>query len=103
MTVETAADRASLVEDFGINVTLTPAYGLAFVRRGIFDAAFVEVAERVGTGVAARGRAVTLVEDAQVAALKRGDSVTADGTTWRVTEAHPDGTGVVHLILEVAT
>lgn len=80
---------------FGIDVTITPAGGLATSGRGIFRSAHQEVDPNTG--------AVVLVDqptiDFQLATLPagdiaRGDLVTINAVDYKVTEVRKDGEGM---------
>ncbi|ORE94105.1 hypothetical protein ATO13_08526 [Stappia sp. 22II-S9-Z10] len=104
MTVETPADRRAMLADFGETVTYRLAGGGDAVPIvGLVSAAFVEMSEYSGTGVAARVTTIK-VDDADLpdGARQFDGVVRADGTAYRVTEAHPDGTGYTVLLLERA-
>lgn len=68
-------------------------------RQAIFDRAY-QVAE-VGLGVASTQPALTC-RTADVPVNPVGQTVVVSGTTWRIAEHRPDGTGVSVLLLEAS-
>jgi len=92
MTVESAADRLVLLEDFGV----TASFGFGDVT-GIFNAPH-EMLE--GGAVEIDGEAPTLLcRSADIASAGSGDSVTIEGATYEVYSVQPDGTGMTLLEL----
>lgn len=101
MTVETAADRRTFLADFGEMVTYTVAGGTPVQLIGLASAAWVELSELSGTGIAARGTALKVAEEDLPAGAGQFDEVVrADGAVYRVAEPRPDGTGFTVLVLE---
>ncbi len=100
MPIEEAGDRAAMIADWGVPVTYTPAGGALLALTAIADAGFLEPAERLGTGVAARGLAITMQSADLPAGAGYGDTVVLESISYRVTEIHPDGTGISHVFLE---
>lgn len=86
-----AEDPAVYFTDFAIDV-----YVGGVSMRGIFDAAYAESLSMVGVSPS------LLIDAAEAAdaSLARGDAATVDGVGYTVTGIHPDGTGMVRLILE---
>ncbi|GAB5376477.1 MAG: hypothetical protein AcusKO_29390 [Acuticoccus sp.] len=102
MPIEAPAERAAMIADWGGPVTYTAAGAPPLTLNAIPDAGFVEAAERFGTGVVTSGTAITLASADLPAGAARGDAVLLDGEPYRVTEVHPDGTGITHVFLEHA-
>lgn len=94
MAVETAADRAIFLEDFGVTAT----WNTNSVK-GIFDNVYA--AEDVGGNVAF---AVTqprfLCKTADISAMAEGDTITIESVNYYVRIIMPDGTGMTDLALE---
>lgn len=100
--VETAADRAAFVADFGQVATYTVVGDLPVSITGILDAAFLAPAENMGTGLASREGAL-LVRSAELPDdASPGDAVSVAGAAYVVREIQPDGTGMTVLLLEAA-
>ena len=86
-----AEDPAVYFTDFAIDV-----YVGGVTMRGIFDAAY---AESLSIASASPSLLIDAAEAADVS-LTRGNAVTVDRVGYTVTGIHPDGTGMVRLILE---
>lgn len=98
--VESEDDRFALLRDFGVELTYEHAPAAAVTITGIVSAAFVELAEQFGTGVAARGTAVKVRSADLPAGAARGDAIALPSGTFKATELHPDGTGFTIILLE---
>jgi len=102
MVVETAEDRLSLLDEFGVEVAYSQRELAAISLLGVFDRQHLEVATENG---AVSGFAVTLTcrtEDlARLASGKalQGDRLVVAKERWEVTDVQPDGTGIVILVL----
>ena len=105
MTVESAADRLSMLADFGQLVTFSP--GDSFPSRndktatitGIFDNEYYQA---TGEDIGSNSRIPTLmVRTADVANAQRNSMVElSTGATYKVIRPEDDGTGITVLILE---
>jgi hypothetical protein len=85
---------------FGIDVTITPAGGVATAGRGIFRSAHQEIDP--GTGAVVLVDQPTLdvkLDEVPNGAIARGDLVAINGTDYRVTEVRKDGEGMASLRL----
>ena len=92
MPVESDADRATLLADFGIAVTV---YGNAIV--AIFDNDYVAV-DLDGVTLESLGP-VLLCETADVSSVAQGDAAVVNAVNYTVAEVRPDGTGMTLLRL----
>lgn len=105
MPVESAADRAMFLSDFGVTAAYAQGDVPVMMITGIFDRAHLAI--EAGDG-AVSGFAVTFTcradDLAQTAAGKAltNDLLTIGCDQWRVDDAQPDGTGMVTLILRKA-
>lgn len=100
MSVETAADRAALLADFGVAATYTPAGGDPVPVTVIFDAAYLRAGsandDMVGVSESmpeAIGRSTDFDGVAQ------DDTLTLVGIDYIIREIEPDGTGMTILRL----
>lgn len=98
MTIETAADRAAMLADFGVSVTYTKAGGSPVSIVGIFDAPFVGVifdqADAADVVPRLRVRSADMPNGAAIA-----DAVTVEAIEFSVKQIRPDGTGFTILDL----
>lgn len=89
--------------DFAYAATWTPAAGGGpYVVNVIFDNAYIE--SQIGDANVAGRQPMCMASDtdlAQGSGIKRNDSLAINGTTYKVAEIHPDGTGVTALMLRV--
>ena len=101
MTVESEADRRALLADFGETVTYTVEGGEPVSLLALVSAAYVEVSEHFGTGIASSGTAIKVLDVDLPAGAGQFDRVArADGKEYQVTEPKADGTGFTILALE---
>lgn len=99
MAVETAADRAAMLADFGQSVTYTHS-GSPTTLTGIFDNEFYEADAQAGvTFVSAQPRLVVRTADLPNGA-DYGDTLVTNGITYTVKIIQADGTGITTLVLE---
>lgn len=96
MAVETAADRALMLADFGVTVT----YGASSSFTGIFDAGY-ELVSLGEVGVTSNQPRLT-ARTSDVSAIAIGTTLTVDGVTYTLQEQQPDGTGITVLLLSKA-
>lgn len=96
MAVETEADRAALLRDFGVTVTYS---GGSFT--AIHDSAFelLPLGEVIGV---ATTQPRLLARTSDVSALARGTTLTVNGINHKLEEHQPDGTGFTLLLLSKA-
>lgn len=101
MAVETADDRAAMLEDFGTTATYTPDGGAAVEVCGIFDNEHVAIDAGGMVSVSSNAPHI-LCRSADVSTIAQGDAFTIDGTAYLVTDYKPDGTGFTDVELEKA-
>lgn len=65
---------------------------------GVFDKAFYF--DTPGTAGIESAKPMFLCELAKMSTVKQGDTLAVNSVTYTVAEVHPDGTGLVALILE---
>lgn len=95
MAVETAADRSAFLADFGAAVTWSGGGSAT----AILDQAYEEVGFPGAVSVGSRAPMLR-AREADFSAVAVGTTLTVDGTGYRLAEKHPDGTGMVLLMLE---
>ena len=94
MAIETAADRAILLDDFGVSATWSSTSV-----KGIFDNVYA--AEDVGGGVAfAMTQPRFLCRTADINGMAEGDVITIESVGYYVRIIMPDGTGLTELAME---
>lgn len=95
MAVETAADRAVFVGDFGESIKLGQAHAYTGSITGIFDREYIEAGDMQGY------HPVLTCVTADVTNVSVDSYVTrvADGVEYIVRVKEPDGTGMTQLIL----
>lgn len=105
MAVESDADRAIFVsaDDFGVEITWTRAGGGSFGLAAIFDADHLlltsEFLDEGQSGASPR----VMVRSADIPpGAEQGDTLHIDGSTYRVVELRPDGTGMTDVKLHEA-
>lgn len=99
MPVETAADRAIFLADFGVPCTYTPDGGVATDISVIFDNEFIDV-DMAGSISFAMQQPKALCRDGEVPNIREGDQMVIAGVTYIVRIAMPDGTGMTEVMLE---
>jgi hypothetical protein len=104
MPVESADDRLTFLDpdEFGTEAAYTPLNGTAADIAGIFNNPHlpVVVGEHVATSDAQPTflcRTDDIPADAQGG--DAGDTLAVDGVTYRVTDLHPDGSGMTLVVL----
>lgn len=97
MAVETEADRLSLLEDFGIQVTLNPL-GSPTAITAIFDAPHIEIDLGVGAPISSVNPTL-LCRASDAASVVQGTVVRVNGTNYSVFEVQPDGMGMTVLVI----
>ena len=92
-------DLDPLFADFGVDIRITPKVGMRYTLTGIFDIAHYEYDDVSGVGL--EGRQPRLVcRSSDLHDPQHGDQVEVEGTTYRITNIQPDGTGVTELWLQ---
>lgn len=102
MPVETAADRAAFLADFGLTAAYTPAGAGATTLTGIFDNDWLDLDVEGEVGVASRSpRLVCRTSDLSDAGGSPNDAtLVIAGVTYKIRVEKPDGTGMTELKLE---
>ena len=95
MSVETAADRSALLNDYG--TTVTKADTSTFT--GIFDNDFLAV--DLDESEVESTEPTLLVRTADVSGLAHGDTLTISAVSYTVRGIQPDGTGMTQIMLSV--
>jgi len=98
MAVESAADRAILLADFGQSATFTHSSTTTTIT-GIFDNDFVEVDMGGGVGVVS-AEPKFFVRSSDVSTAVEDDTIVTGGVTYKIKVVQPDGTGMTILVLE---
>lgn len=99
MSVESAADRAALLADFGVSVSWTVGATTSTVT-AIFDHGTIPQGFDAAAG---RNRRATLTlreADLPVGAGTKTDRLSAGGKTWLPKSVEPDGTGMAVVTME---
>ena len=95
MSVETAADRNALLNDYG--TTVTKADTSTFT--GIFDNDFLAV--DLDESEVESTEPTLLARTTDVSGLAHGDSLTISAVSYTVRGIQPDGTGMTQIMLSV--
>ena len=95
MSVETAADRSALLNDYG--TTVTKADTSTFT--GIFDNDFLAV--DLDESEVESTEPTLLARAADVSSLAHGDTLTISAVSYTVRGIQPDGTGMTQIMLSV--
>lgn len=99
MSVESAADRLAMLEDFGVSATFTPAGGAASTVTGIYDTEYQAADMGVGADIATLDPRF-LCRTADVPSVAEGDALTVSGVAYTIRVVMDDGTGMTELVLE---
>lgn len=99
MAVETAADRALLLNDFGIDAIYDPASSSHKTVKGVFDNEY-EAVNAGGTLDFAITRPRFYCRSADVVGVAEGDDLEIDGVAYKIRVIMPDGTGMTEMMLE---
>ena len=99
MSVETAADRAVFLADFGETVKFNPASGSRKTITGILDSIYEEVEAGGSVGVAMQQPRL-FVRTADISGAVEGDAVTVANNDYVIRVIMSDGQGMSELILE---
>jgi hypothetical protein len=94
MMVETGLERLSMLNDFGVNVTVNGS-----TIKGIFDSPYgpVEVGGEVAFSIQ---ESSVLVRTSDIPTVVQGTTMVVDGRSYVITDIQPDGTGMTTLMLE---
>jgi hypothetical protein len=95
MSVETAADRSALLNDYGTTVTKADASTFTAIFDNDFLAVDLDESEVEST------EPTLLARTADVSGLAHGDSLTISSTSYTVRGIQPDGTGMTQIMLSV--
>jgi hypothetical protein len=87
-------DRDIFLSDFAVEATFK---GNSF--SGIFDDAFS--IQKIGSSIIQTTSPQCIVKTSDVTGIHNGDEIEIDGTTYKVIENHPDGSGISVLILSL--
>lgn len=93
-----ADDLDIFFSDFAVTATYTPAAGADKMVKVIFDAVYESVSMYDGVAVSSASPAAHC-KSADVVGVKANDALAIDGSTYRIAEIQPDGTGMTTLIL----
>ena len=99
MPVETAADRAIMIADFGESVTFAPQHSASYTVTGIFDMQYNAV-DAGGSVEFAMSEPRLTVRTADVDGVIEGDEFIIRSLTYVVRIVMSDGTGITELALE---
>lgn len=102
--VESAEDRAAMLQDFGVRVTITPASGLAWSFLALFDRESIEVPlEGVAPDVDSR-EPLLMARSADCSSATQGDAIAIEGESdaFEVQRNLPTGDGFTVLVLRSA-
>jgi hypothetical protein len=100
MTIESAADRAVFLTDFGEAVTFTPSGGSKRAIKGIFDHEYTAVDAGGGVPFAMQQPRLTC-RTADVPGVADGDIFVVNSVSYVARIIMPDGTGMTEIMLEV--
>jgi len=103
MPVETDADRAVFLsaDEFGDSATYAISGGGSSLFTGIFDIPHIEVAMWDASSSDRRPTFLCRTSDVPVGAAGggAGDTLSVDGTTYKVVDLEPDGQGMTRIVL----
>lgn len=103
MTIESAADRATFLADFGSEATWTLAGGGSSTLTGIVEDAAGLMTGMVESGYVASGPSFLFRTADMPVGGAQGDTLVVDGVTWKIVSVLPDGTGISRATLERGT
>ena len=95
MSVETAADRSALLNDYGTTVTKADTSTFTAIFDNDFLAVDLDESEVEST------EPTLLARTADVSGLAHGDSLTISAVSYTVRGIQPDGTGMTQIMLSV--
>jgi hypothetical protein len=93
MALESAADRAEFLSEFGVEAAVKVSGRLKTTITVIFDHEYEQTMETEGRAP------VALAHDVDIEDIAQGDTLTISGTTYYIKNVRPDGTGWSELIL----
>jgi hypothetical protein len=99
MTVETAADRAVFLADFGENIKFTPVASSTRTVKCIFDNVYQEMEAGMSTGISMQQPRI-LCRTSDITGVAEGDAVVRGSTTYLIRVIMSDGIGMTELTLE---
>lgn len=99
MTVETAADRAVFLADFGENIKFYPTGSSVRMVKCIFDNIYQEMEAGMSTGISMQQPRI-LCRTSDISGVAEGDSVIRGSTTYIIRVIMSDGIGMTELTLE---
>lgn len=99
MTVETAADRAIFLSDFGEDIKFIATGYAARVVKCIFDNVYQEVEAGMSVGISMQQPRI-LCRTSDIPGVTEGTTVIRGGVTYVVRVVMSDGLGMSELILE---
>ena len=99
MTVETAADRAFMLADFGVEATFDTPDSSHKTIKGVFDNDY-EAVNAGGSMDFAITRPRFYCRAADVLDVEEGDDLEIDKVSYKIRVVMPDGTGMTELLLE---
>lgn len=91
MSVETDADRLTLLDDFGVSIGLASGSPQTEII-GIFDNEYYEMG--IGDTAYSTTQPKVTVRTSDISNVGQGDIVIVEGTTYTVSDIQPDGTGI---------
>ena len=92
------ADIDIFFTDFAADAIYTPSGGTAKTIKVVFESEYLSVQVVGDVGVESASPAA-YCKSADIIGVQHGDTLVIEGTTYYVTEIHPDGTGMTLLIL----
>lgn len=99
MTVETAADRAALLKDFGVDVTFDSQTKSAKTVKGILDNIYQEI-EAGGTVGISMQQPRLFCATSDISGAVENDIIKIGSTTYKIRVVMSDGIGMTELVLE---
>ena len=84
--------------DFAVDATYTPSGGVVKTIKVVFDSEYLSVQVVGDVGVESE-TPTAHCKTSDLTGVKHNDTLVIEGTTYYVTEIHPDGTGMTLLIL----
>lgn len=100
MSVETAADRALLLNDFGVDAIFDPASSSHKTVKGIFDNVYEEVEAGGRVGIAMQ-QPRFFCRTADILGSVEGDALEIENVPYTIKVIMSDGNGMTELVLEL--
>jgi hypothetical protein len=85
-------------EEFAVSAVYNPAGGTSYAIKGIFDEAYEGVNPNGAEVMSTQPKIQTAVSFVR-GVSGPGDTITIEGTTYKIREYQPDGVGLVDLLL----